>query len=135
MCGADFIISQMFFDVNVFLTFVQDCRKWGITCPILPGIMCIHAYPGLAKMSFFCKTRIPLEIQRKLHEIRDNDEAVKEFGMEFTTKICQTLLANNDDGVQVLHFYTLNLEKVVYGIMNMLGLALTDTPQGEHVKK
>lgn len=135
MCGTDFIISQMFFDVNVFLTFVQDCRKWGITCPIIPGIMCIHGYPGLAKMSLFCKTRIPLEIQRKLDEIRDNDEAVKEFGMEFTTKICQTLLANNDDGVQLLHFYTLNLEKVVYGIMDMLGLALTDTLKGQHVKK
>ena len=124
----------MFFDVDVFLTFVQDCRKWGITCPIVPGIMCIHAYPGLAKMSLFCKTRIPFEIQSKLREISDNDEAVKEFGIEFTTKICQTLLANNDDGVQLLHFYTLNLEKVVYGIMNMLGLALTDTTPAEHVK-
>jgi methylenetetrahydrofolate reductase (NADPH) len=128
----------MFFDVNVFLTFCKDCRKWGITCPILPGIMCIHAYPGLSKMSFFCKTRIPLEIQSKLDTIREDDEAVKEFGMEFTTKTCQTLLEQQKDdeyGVKVLHFYTLNLEKVVYGIMKMLGLRTDTTTHAlEHVE-
>jgi Methylenetetrahydrofolate reductase len=50
-CSVDFIMTQMFFDVDIFLQFVKDCRAWGITCPIVPGIMCINAYPGFVKMS------------------------------------------------------------------------------------
>ena len=54
--GADFIITQMFFDTKVFGTFVEDCRKWGIMCPVVPGLMCINAYAGFCKMTKFCKT-------------------------------------------------------------------------------
>jgi methylenetetrahydrofolate reductase (NADPH) len=108
----------MFFDVHVFLTFVEDCRKWGIMCPIVPGLMCINAYPGFVKMSKFCKTRVPVTLAQQMEALKENVAAVKQFGMEFGASICQTLLDNN---VQVLHFYTLNLEKVVYGILDMLG--------------
>jgi len=44
--GSDFIITQMFFDAEVFKAFVKDCRNWGINCPVVPGLMCINAYPG-----------------------------------------------------------------------------------------
>lgn len=108
----------MFFDVNVFLTFVDDCRKWGIVCPIVPGLMCINAYPGFSKMSKFCKTRVPLELAQQMEALKDDVAGVKQFGMEFGASVCQTLLDHN---VPVLHFYTLNLEKVVYGILDLLG--------------
>jgi methylenetetrahydrofolate reductase (NADPH) len=116
----------MFFDVQVFLTFVDDCRtKWGITCPIVPGLMCINAYPGFIKMSKFCKTRVPVELAQQMEALKDDENsgaAVKQFGMEFGASVCQTLLDhNNGNTVQVLHFYTLNLEKVVYGILDILG--------------
>lgn len=52
----------MFFDVNVFIQFVQDCRARGITVPILPGIMCIQNYRGFSRMTRFCKTRVPKSI-------------------------------------------------------------------------
>ena len=116
--GADFIITQMFFDTKVFGTFVEDCRKWGIQCPIVPGLMCINAYAGFCKMTKFCKTRVPTELQAKMDSIKDDSDAVKAFGVEFGIQMCQDLMAI---GVDVLHFYTLNLEKVTFGILKGLG--------------
>lgn len=117
--GADFIMTQMFFDIHVFNTFVQDCRTWGITCPIVPGLMCINAYPGFMKMTKFCKTRVPQQLAEKMEELKDDAAAIKQFGTEFGADMCTSLLQGD---TQVLHFYTLNLEKVVYGIMDAMGL-------------
>jgi len=117
--GADLIITQMFFDVEVFKIFVNECRKWGIRCPIIPGLMCINAYPGFKKMSKFCKTRVPKDIEEKMELIKDDAAAVKAFGVDYGARVCKEL---TDFGVEVLHFYTLNLEKVVYGITDKLGL-------------
>jgi len=117
--GSDFIITQMFFDSEVFKTFVTDCRKWGIECPVVPGLMCINAYPGFKKMTKFCKTRVPKSLEEKMDSIKDDTNAIKKFGVDFGTEMCRSLL---DSGVEILHFYTLNLEKVVYGITDDLGI-------------
>lgn len=116
--GADFIITQMFFDTKVFGTFVKDCKTWGINCPIVPGLMCINAFGGFAKMTKFCKTRVPAELMAKMVSIKDDPDAVKAFGVEFGIQMCQDLI---EIGVDVLHFYTLNLEKITYGILTGLG--------------
>lgn len=109
----------MFFDAEVFKQFVKDCRTWGINCPIVPGLMCINAYPGFKKMTKFCKTRVPKSLEDKMESMKDKPDDVKEFGVEFGAEICRSLL---DSGVKILHFYTLNLEKVVYGITDELGI-------------
>jgi len=116
--GADMIITQMFFDVEVFKDFVTTCRAYGTKCPIIPGLMCINAYGGFRKMSKFCKTRVPKSLDEDIEKIKDDAAAVKIFGVDFGAKVCQDLI---DFGVDVLHFYTLNLEKVVYGITDKLG--------------
>lgn len=56
--GADLIITQLFYDTDIFLKFVNDCRQIGITCPIVPGIMPINNYKGFLRMSGFCKTKV-----------------------------------------------------------------------------
>ena len=112
-------MTQMFFDVEVYKTFVQDCRKWGIECPIIPGLMCINAYAGFKKMTKFCKTRVPKALEEKMDSMKDDAAAIKAFGIQFGADVCQKLM---DFGVEVLHFYTLNLEKVVYGITDALGI-------------
>jgi methylenetetrahydrofolate reductase (NADPH) len=117
--GADMIITQMFFDVDVFLTFVKECRNYGINCPVIPGLMCINAYAGFKKMAKFCKTRVPKALEEKMESMKDDAAAVKAFGVEFGAEVCQKLM---DANIEVLHFYTLNLEKVVYGITDKLGL-------------
>uniref|UniRef100_A0A7S1C6C6 Methylenetetrahydrofolate reductase (NAD(P)H) n=1 Tax=Bicosoecida sp. CB-2014 TaxID=1486930 RepID=A0A7S1C6C6_9STRA len=118
--GAELIITQMFFDVDVFVSFVAACRAAGIAVPILPGIMVIQAYGGFKRMTAFCKSRVPKEVHARLDAVKDDSEAVKRVGVEIGTEMSRALLAA---GVPGLHFYCLNLEKVVVGIMENLGLA------------
>lgn len=110
----------MFFDVHVYIQFVQDCRDWGITCPIVPGLMCINAYPGFCKMTKFCKTRVPESLATQMEELKNDAAAMKQFGIDYGANMCRDILASGT--TNVFHFYTLNLEKVVYGIMDTLGL-------------
>lgn len=56
--GADVIITQLFYDTDIYLKFVNDCRQIGITCPIVPGIMPINNYKGFIRMTGFCKTKV-----------------------------------------------------------------------------
>lgn len=118
--GAEFIVTQMFFDVSVFESFVKACREAGIEAPILPGLMVIQAYGGLKRMTSFCKSRVPAAIWEKLDPVKDDADKVKEMGVEIGVDMCRKLIAA---GVPGLHFYTLNLEKVTIGILKELGLA------------
>jgi len=120
--GADFIITQMFFDTAVYHQFVKDCRAIGINVPIVPGLMCINAYAGFVKMTGFCKSRVPPALQEKMDALKDDKDAVKQFGIDYGVQMCQELLTGGDEPAPVLHFYTLNLEKVVYGVLEQLKL-------------
>jgi methylenetetrahydrofolate reductase (NADPH) len=126
--GADFIITQLFFDINVFLDFVKACRDAGITCPIMPGIMPIMSYAGLKRMCGFCKTRIPREMAAELEELKKDDAGLKAYGIRKGVELCEQLLESRT--VPGLHFYTLNKEETVYHIMHKLGLL-----KGEAAKK
>ena len=117
--GADFIVTQLFYDVDLFLQFEKDCRAAGITVPILPGIMPIQSYGGFKRMTAFCKTKVPADIGDALEAIKDDEEAVKKFGVELGVKMCRRLL---DAGVPGVHLYTLNLEKSAVAILEGLGL-------------
>jgi len=117
--GADFIITQMFFDTAVFLTFQADCRAAGITVPIMPGIMVIQSYAGFKRMAAFCKSRVPAWVWETMDAVKDDDVKVKEAGARVGSTMCKALL---DAGVRGLHFYTLNLEKVTYAILRDLGI-------------
>ncbi|XP_015888576.1 methylenetetrahydrofolate reductase (NADH) 2 [Ziziphus jujuba] len=117
--GADLIITQLFYDTDIFLKFVNDCRQIGITCPIVPGIMPINNYKGFLRMTGFCKTKIPAEITAALEPIKDNEEAVKAYGIHLGTEMCKKILAH---GIRTLHLYTLNMEKSALAILMNLGL-------------
>jgi len=117
--GAQMIVTQMFYDVDVFLTFVKKCNQAGINVPIIPGIMCITSYGGFKRMMGFCKTRVPEKLGLDLEAIKDDADAVQEYGIQFGIDTCNKLLEN---GVKGLHFYTLNQDRVVNGIL--LGLQL-----------
>lgn len=124
--GGDLIITQLFYDVSLFTKFVADCRSVGITVPILPGIMPIMTYGGFKRMTGFCKTKVPQELSDALEAIKDNDEAVKNFGIDLGVRMCRQLL---DAGTPGLHMYTLNLEKSALAILERLGLIDTQRVQ------
>eukprot|EP00276_Gloeochaete_wittrockiana_P005145 CAMPEP_0184655738 /NCGR_PEP_ID=MMETSP0308-20130426/14383_1 /TAXON_ID=38269 /ORGANISM="Gloeochaete witrockiana, Strain SAG 46.84" /LENGTH=592 /DNA_ID=CAMNT_0027092455 /DNA_START=195 /DNA_END=1973 /DNA_ORIENTATION=+ len=118
--GADFIITQLFYDTDGFLKYVQDCRNLGIKVPIIPGIMPITNYGSFMRMTAFCKTKVPEDIAADLELIKDDDEKVKNYGIELGIKMCRKIL---DAGASPgLHFYTLNLEKSVTKIIEGLGM-------------
>lgn len=110
----------MFFDTAVFIQFVKDCRAHGIDCPVVPGLMCLNAYGGFIKMAKFCKSRVPADLAAKMEAIKDDGpDAVKVFGVQYGAQMCNEL---TESGAEALHFYTLNLEKVVYGILDQIGV-------------
>ena len=117
--GADFVITQLFYDVDVFLKYLEKCREAGITVPIIPGIMPIQSYQGFHRMVNMCKVAVPEYIITKLEEIKDDEDQVKAFGVEVALEMCRKLIEN---GVTGLHFYTLNLERSVTKIVEQLSV-------------
>lgn len=118
--GADFVVSQLFYDVDQFLKFVSDCRKIGINCPILPGIMPINNYASWNRMISFCKCKIPEKVTKALESINTEDDVeVRQFGINLGIDMCRRLIAN---GIRGLHLYTLNLEKSCLDILEGLNL-------------
>jgi methylenetetrahydrofolate reductase (NADPH) len=68
--GADFAITQLFYDTDLFLKFVKDARNMGIKIPIIPGIMPIQQYGSFCRMTSFCKTTVPKDILENLEKIQ-----------------------------------------------------------------
>jgi len=121
--GADAVITQLFYDVDIFLKFVEDCRRIGITAPIIPGIMPIQTYGGFQRMTTFCKTIIPDHVRLALDPIQHNDEAVREYGVRLAVDMCRRMMKA---GILSFHFYTLNLEKTVLRILEGLDMISTN---------
>eukprot|EP00746_Dinoflagellata_sp_MGD_P159978 gnl/MRDRNA2_/MRDRNA2_86794_c0_seq13.p1 gnl/MRDRNA2_/MRDRNA2_86794_c0~~gnl/MRDRNA2_/MRDRNA2_86794_c0_seq13.p1 ORF type:complete len:595 (+),score=143.50 gnl/MRDRNA2_/MRDRNA2_86794_c0_seq13:94-1878(+) len=117
--GADLIVTQLFYDNDSFLAYVDKCKAMGITIPILPGIMPIQSYAGFNKMTTLCKTKVPDWIPARLEAVKDDEEKVKAAGVQIAIEQCQDLMKHGTPG---LHFYTLNLESSVMQIVKGLGL-------------
>ena len=103
--GADFVITQLFFDNAEYFDYVNRVRNLGVTARIIPGILPITNYPSLIKFCSLCGTTITDEIKKTFEPIAENKEATLEAGIAFAIKQCLELL---DGGAPGLHFYCLN---------------------------
>ncbi|KAI9910002.1 hypothetical protein PsorP6_010785 [Peronosclerospora sorghi] len=117
--GADFIITQFFFDVENMIQWIADCKDAGITIPILPGYLPIQNYSSFCKFTSWCKTRVPEGILTALNAIKNDDAAVRRYGTQLAVDACTRLLAS---GVHSLHFYTMNLAATVTQVLEDLRL-------------
>eukprot|EP00753_Platysulcus_tardus_P005813 PLAT13710.1.p1 GENE.PLAT13710.1~~PLAT13710.1.p1 ORF type:complete len:784 (-),score=280.64 PLAT13710.1:46-2361(-) len=117
--GADFVLTQFVFDAEVFLTFERTARKAGIKVPIVPGYLPIQSWKTFRQFTTWCKTTVPQTLSRKLARLRDDDDAVRTFGVE---QGVDTLRRLQEAGVRAVHFFTLNLRRVVTEIVFGLGL-------------
>jgi len=115
---SDVIITQLFYDCDLYLKFVKDCRKIGISCPIIPGIMLIQNYQGFKKMTKFCKTKVPEDILEHVEMIKDESEKVEAYGVELGKKMCKKLMEKG--GVKNVHLYTLNKNKSVDEVIKFI---------------
>jgi hypothetical protein len=68
--GADFVLTQLFYDVDGFLAWEKQCRALGITCPIIPGIMPIQSYNGFRRITNLAKIRVPADVAAALEPIQ-----------------------------------------------------------------
>lgn len=116
--GATFIITQMFYDVDKFLVWVDKCRAAGIDVPIIPGIMPISTYSSFMRRAKWCQINIPEHFLEVLDPISGDDALVREKGTELVAGMCQKML---DSGkIKHLHFYTMNLEKATVMVLDEL---------------
>ncbi|KAF9959453.1 hypothetical protein BGZ72_009615 [Mortierella alpina] len=116
--GADFVLTQLFYDVDGFLSWEKQCRAQGIVCPIIPGIMPIQSFNGFRRITNLAKIRVPASVQEALDPIKTDDQKVKDYGVELAASIIQRLLSA---GITGFHICTLNLEKSVRLILERVG--------------
>ncbi|ORX41123.1 putative methylenetetrahydrofolate reductase [Kockovaella imperatae] len=128
--GADFIVTQLFYDVHGFESWVRRCRDAGITQPIIPGIMPIQNFSSFRRLVNLTGCPVPNSILSHLYPIKTDDAAVKQYGARLATQMVSRLMASGL--VQGVHFCTLNLEKSVRTIVENLGWAAPAAPSPEH---
>jgi methylenetetrahydrofolate reductase (NADPH) len=118
--GAGFLITQLFFDNELYFDFVEDARAAGITVPIIPGIMPITNFGQIKRFTEMCGASIPAELEGELNGRADDPEAVAELGVAYATLQCSDLLARGAPGI---HFYTLNRSPATRAILAALRAA------------
>lgn len=121
-CGADFAITQMFFDVREYIELVSRLRQAGYEAPIIPGIMTIQSFDSLKRVMSLCGVQIPAKFYLHLEEAhaKGDKEEVKEAGIKFTVSQIRQLL---DSGAPGVHLYTLNKSDLCKRIIAEAGLA------------
>lgn len=110
--GADYLVTQMFFDNEKYFRFVDRCRAEGINVPILPGLKPISKKTHLAMLPKTFRSDIPEELASRIRESK-TDEEVKEVGIEWAIRQGRELL---EHGVPGLHFYTMSVSDSVLKI-------------------
>lgn len=106
-CGADFIITQLFFDNEVYFDFVSKARALGITIPIIPGVLPVQNLAALKRMLSFCGASVPEEYLHDLEHVQERygESGVRGLGLGFARNQVRNLL---DRGAPGVHLYTLN---------------------------
>lgn len=116
--GADAAITQYFYNADAYFQFVDDAHKAGADVPIVAGIMPITNYMQLMRFSDMCGAEIPRWIRTKLAGYGDDTAAIRAFGLDVVTGLCERLLAGGAPG---LHFYSLNQATATLEICRRLG--------------
>ncbi len=118
--GADYIVTQLFFDNRDFYDFRERCALAGIQAPIIAGIMPITSMSGFKRIAELAAgSRFPAKLLRALQRCESDTEMVKRVGIHFALEQCHDLLDNNVAGI---HFYTLNRSDATRMIFDSLGI-------------
>jgi methylenetetrahydrofolate reductase (NADPH) len=118
--GADYVLTQLFFDNGDFYEFRDHLTKEGVKVPLVPGIVPILNSAQIKRFTAMCGARIPAALATKLEAVSNDDAAATEFGIEYASQQCAELLRNGAPGI---HFYTLNKAHSTVRVLKNLGLA------------
>ncbi len=118
--GADYIVTQLFFDNRDFYDFRERCELAGIHVPIIAGIMPITTRHGMVRMAELAAgARLPARLLKSVARADDNDDYVEKVGIHWATEQVRDLIDNNVRGI---HFYTLNNSRATLKIYEALGV-------------
>ena len=117
--GADFVITQLFFDNRDYFEMRDYLAARGVTVPIVPGILPILSTSQIKRFGALCGAELPAALLAELEARGDDDEAVSQFGIDYATEQCDALLRQGAPG---LHFYTLNKAKSTTAVVKNLAL-------------
>lgn len=126
--GADFLMTQLFFDTDAYDKFERTLRDHPSgafkTIPIIPGLMPIQSYQMIKRTTKLSHASIPSDIMARLDEVKKDDEKVKRLGVDVLVEIIDRVkgIQSRTPGPRGYHFYTLNLEKAVSFISERAGL-------------
>ena len=132
--GADFIMTQLFYDTNAYDSFESRLRSHSsgafATIPIIPGLMPIQSYQILKRTTKLSNAKLPKDIEQRLDAVKNDDDMVKKVGVEVISEIVERIKAIKErtKGPKGFHFYTLNLEKSVAFILQKTHLLPEITP-------
>ena len=114
--GADFAITQLFFENRLYFDFVEKARKIGIDVPIIPGIFPIFNYRNIQVITQLSGASIPKSLKRKIEKNREDPLEIKSIGIDYAVKQCKGLM----DNVSCIHFYTMDKWESVEAIIKAL---------------
>ena len=117
--GADFVITQLFFDNRDFFEFRDYLTKHGVKVPLVPGMLPVLSASQIKKFTTLCGAKIPAPMLEKLESLESDDAAATAYGIDYATQQCEELLRS---GVEGLHFYTLNKPHSTTQVVKNLGL-------------
>jgi len=117
--GAEFLITQLFFDNRDYFDFVERARAVGIEAPIVPGIMPVTNFTQIKRFSDLCGATIPQQMHVDMAPVEDDLEKIEALGIAYATQQCRELL---EAGVPGFHFYTLNKSRATSRILDQLEL-------------
>jgi methylenetetrahydrofolate reductase (NADPH) len=115
--GADFLVTQLFFDNEAYYNFVDMARMAGITCRIIPGIIPLTGYKQIKRFVDMAATSFPQDLLEKMESYKDDPEKVYQVGVGHAIKQCIDLLEHCAPGI---HFYTLNKSRAAVEVFESL---------------
>jgi methylenetetrahydrofolate reductase (NADPH) len=118
--GADFAVTQFFFEADAYFALVERARRHGVAVPIVPGLMPVTNVGQIERFAQLSGASLPERVLHRLDPVRDDPGSVRAVGVELATELASELLAGGAPG---LHFYTLNRSTATREIYDNLGLA------------
>ena len=117
--GADFAVTQMFFDNVFYYDFLERAKNKGINIPILPGILPLTNLDKVKQFASICKTTIPKKVIERMEKFKANSPDMQKAGIELTIEQYRDLM---NKGIERLHFFTLNKPEIMKEILDALSL-------------
>lgn len=116
-CGVDFLITQLFYDNELFYSFMDKIRNKGVSVPVFAGIMPFTNIKQLDRITCLSDTSLPDEMKAFIEKYKDNPEELQKAGLDFAIKQINNLI---DNGVEGIHIYTMNKPYVAKTILKGL---------------